>query len=67
MPTPALAVVTFAAVMPPDMWRALAWAMEVSGVTWIPVVAAPAATEGMSQAITSPACMVIMVPLASSM
>ena len=38
----------------------------VTGVTWMPAFVAPAAAEGMEQAITSPDCMVIVVPVASS-
>ena len=67
MPTAVLAVPAFAAVMPPDMYCAIIWAMEVSGVTWTPLVAEPAATDGTQLVITSPGCMVIVVPLAGSM
>ncbi len=52
--------------MPPAMWCTRAWAIVVSGVIWMPVIAPPAVTEGMAAAITSPACMVIVVPVARS-
>ena len=56
----------FASVMPPVMWCTREWAIVVTGVIWMPVFVAPAAVEGMEQAITSPDCMVIDVPIASS-
>ena len=55
-----------AAVMPPAMWCTRECAIDVTGVIWMPVVEAPAVTEGMAHAITSPVCMVIVVPVASS-
>jgi len=48
------------------MWCTREWAIVVTGVIWIPVFAAPAAAEGMEQAITSPGCIAIVVPVASS-
>ncbi len=62
----AFAATMLASVMPPLMWCTRAWAIEVTGVTWMPEVDPPTAAEGMAQAITSPGCMVIVVPVASS-
>jgi hypothetical protein len=52
--------------MPPDIFCALAWAIEVRGVIWIPLIVEPAVTEGMTLVITSPENMVIAVPVAKS-
>ncbi len=55
-----------ASVMPPVMAFALAHAMLVSGVIWMPVVVEPAATAGTHATITSPGSMDIAVLVASS-
>jgi hypothetical protein len=61
-----LAVVMFAGVMPPVMAFALACAIDVRGVTCMPLVVAPEATAGTHVAITSPESMGIVEPVASS-
>ncbi|GAO03810.1 hypothetical protein PSR1_02696 [Anaeromyxobacter sp. PSR-1] len=65
-PTTAFAAATFASVIPPGMAAARARAMVVSGVTWMPAVAASAATDGIAQASASPAPGAIDAPVASS-
>jgi hypothetical protein len=66
LPTAVFAAPAFAVVIPPGMYSAIIWAMDVSGVTWTPVVVEPVANEGTQLVITSPACMVMGVPVASS-
>jgi len=67
LPTAVLAAAAFADVMPPAMYCAIAWAIDVRGVTLMPVVVEPAVTEGTQLVITSPDCMVIGFPVPGSM
>ena len=57
----------FTSIIPPDMPLAKACAIELSGVTQIPVVVAPLATVGRTTVMTSEDPIVIVVPVASSM
>ena len=61
-----LAAAMLASVMPPAICFAIACAMAVTGVTWMPLVVAPAATLGSATLMTSPCAMLIVVPVASS-
>lgn len=67
MPTAVLAAAAFADVMPPAIYCAIAWAIDVRGVTLTPVVVEPAVTEGTQLVITSPDCIVIGFPVPGSM
>jgi len=66
VPTAVFAAVMFASDMPPVIVCALAWAIEVRGVIWIPLMVEPAVTEGMTLVITSPVCIGILVVLVAS-
>ncbi len=66
VPTAALAEAMLASVMPPERCCAAVCAIDVTGVIWMPLIVAPAATVGRIAVITSPAAMFIVVPVASS-
>ena len=67
LPIALLALAMLASVMPPVMCCARVCAIAVTGVTWTPLLLAPAATVGSTAVITSPTAIGIETPVASSM
>ena len=66
LPMERFAAVMFVSLMPPAMFFAIDCAIEVRGVTWMPLAVPPLAIAGITAVITSPEDMLIVTPVASS-
>jgi hypothetical protein len=66
LPTALFAWAIFVGVMPPDIFWAMLWPIEVKGVIWIPLAVEPPGIDEIMQVMTSFEPMGIWEPVASS-